>query len=190
MLFNETYSICISQEVCLHILGFLEGNTDKLKTVCNSAGDSMSPETSEAIAGIFYETWNLFFPQILIGGMQCDLLELLDNKGSMLVKRERVDIFFNNNKYIFSLITDNIIAIYISGTLGKSMKEVRKMYESLSRKACGDESILHEESTDQNSYGKNILMNKPICTIQLKNCLKLIVCSCLLFCSLILLRTT
>ena len=45
---NETYSICISQEVSLHILGFLEANTDKLKTVCHSAVDSskfMSPET-------------------------------------------------------------------------------------------------------------------------------------------------
>ena len=42
------------------------------------------------------------------------------------------------------------------------MKEVRKMYESLSRKACGDESILDEESSDQISYGNNILMNKAI----------------------------
>ena len=65
----------------------------RLKTVCHSAVDSskfMSPEASEAIAGIFYETWNLFFPQIFIRGMQCALLELLDNKeASMLVKRER-----------------------------------------------------------------------------------------------------
>ena len=37
------------------------------------------------------------------------------------------------------------------------MKEFRKMYECLSRKACGDESILDEESSDQNSHGKNIL---------------------------------
>ena len=90
---NETYSSCISQEVCLHILGFSEGNTDRLKTVCHSAEDSskfMRPETSETIAGIFYETWNLFFPHIFIRGMQCALLELLDNKeASMLVKRER-----------------------------------------------------------------------------------------------------
>ena len=42
------------------------------------------------------------------------------------------------------------------------MKEVRKMYESLSRKACGDKSILDEESSNQNPYGKNILMNKSI----------------------------
>ena len=50
----------------------------------------LKSETSEAIAGVFYETWNLFFPQILIRGMQRALLELLDNKlGSMLVKRER-----------------------------------------------------------------------------------------------------
>ena len=163
---KETYLICISQEICLHILGFLEGNRDKLKTVCHSAGDSnkfISPETSEAIAGIFYETWKLFFPQIFIRGMQCALLELLDNKeGSILVKRERVNKFFNNSNYVFSLITDNILAIYISETLGKSMKEVRKMYESLSRKACSDKSILDEESSDQNSYGKNILLNKSI----------------------------
>ena len=128
---NETYSIYISQEICLHILGFLEGNTDKLKTVPHSAGDSskfMSPETSEATAGIFYETWNLFFPQIFIRGMQCALLELLDNKeGSMFFKRERANRFFNTNSYIFSLITDNILAIYISETLGKSTKEARKM---------------------------------------------------------------
>ena len=53
--------------------------------------------------------------------MQCALLELLDNKeGSMLVKRERVNKFFNNSNYVFSLIADNILAIYISGTLGKS----------------------------------------------------------------------
>ena len=82
---NKTYLICISQEICLHILGFLESNTDKLKTVCH-------------IAGIFYETWKLFFPQIFIRGMQYDLLELLDNRGSMLVKRERVNKFFRNSK--------------------------------------------------------------------------------------------
>ena len=90
---KERYSICISQEIFLHILGFLEGNTDKLRTVYHSPGDSskfMSPETSDAMAGIFYETWNLFLHQIFIRGMQCALLELLDNKeGSMLVKRER-----------------------------------------------------------------------------------------------------
>ena len=101
---NKTYLICISQEICLHILGFLESNTDKLKTVCHSAGDSskfISPETSEAVAGIFYETWKLFFPQIFIRGMQRDLLELLDNReGSMLVKRERerVHKFFRTSK--------------------------------------------------------------------------------------------
>ena len=110
---NETYSSCISQEVCLHILGFSEGNTDRLKTVCHSAEDSskfMRPETSEAIAGIFYETWNLFFPHIFIRGMQCALLELLDNKEDcMLVKRERerVNRFFNNNNYILHLLSDN-----------------------------------------------------------------------------------
>ena len=128
---NETYSICISQEICLHILGFFEGNTDKLKTVCHSAGDSskfMSPETTEATARIFYETWNLFFPQIFVRGMQCALLELLDNKeGCMLIKRKGVNRFFSNNNYVFSLITDNILAIYISETLWKSMKEVHKM---------------------------------------------------------------
>ena len=121
---KERYSICISQEIFLHILGFLEGNTDKLRTFYHSPGDSskfMSPETSDAMAGIFYETWNLFLHQIFIRGMQCALLELLDNKeGSMLVKRERVNKFFNNSNYVFSLIADNILAIYISGTLGKS----------------------------------------------------------------------
>ena len=121
---KERYSICISQEIFLHILGFLEGNTDKLRTVYHSPGDSskfMSPETSDAMAGIFYETWNLFLHQIFIRGMQCALLELLDNKeGSMLVKRERVNKFFNNSNYVFSLIADNILAIYMSGTLGKS----------------------------------------------------------------------
>ena len=110
---NETYSIYISEEIYLHILGFLEGNTDKLKTVSHSAGDSrkfMIRETSEATAGIFYETWNLFFPQIFIRGMQCALLELLDNKEDcMLVKRERerVNRFFNNNNYILHLLSDN-----------------------------------------------------------------------------------
>ena len=72
------------------MLGILEGNTDKLKTVCS--------ETSEAISRIFYETWNLIFPHIFIRGMQCALLELLDTKeGSMLVKRERerVNRFFS-----------------------------------------------------------------------------------------------
>ena len=76
----------------MYILGFLGGNTKKLKTVSHSAEDCskfMSPETLEAVAGMFYETWNLFFPQIFIRGMQCALLELLDNKeGSMLFKRE------------------------------------------------------------------------------------------------------
>ena len=69
---NERYPICISQEICLHILGFLEGNGGKLRTVCHSAGGSstfMSPETSKAIAGIFYETWNLFFAQTFIRAM-------------------------------------------------------------------------------------------------------------------------
>ena len=92
-LLNETYSISISQEVCLHTLRFLEGNTDKLKTVCHSVEDSskfISTETSEAIAGVSYETWNLFFPQIFIRETQYALLELLDNKEDiMLVKRER-----------------------------------------------------------------------------------------------------
>ena len=37
---KERYSICISQEIFLHILGFLEGNTDKLRTVYHSPGDS------------------------------------------------------------------------------------------------------------------------------------------------------
>ena len=54
------------------------------------------------------------------------------------------------------------------------MKEVSKIYESLSRKAYGDKSILDEGSSDQNSYGKNTLLNKSIWTIQLKSCLKLI----------------
>ena len=74
------------------MLGILEGNTDKLKTVC------VCSETSEAISRIFYETWNLIFPHIFIRGMQCALLELLDTKeGSMLVKRERerVNRFFS-----------------------------------------------------------------------------------------------
>ena len=42
------------------------------------------------------------------------------------------------------------------------MKEVSKIYESLSRKAYGDKSILDEGSSDQNSYGKNTLLNKSI----------------------------
>ena len=73
----------------------------------------MNPQTSEGIAEIFHETWNLFFPQEFIKGMQCALLELHDdNEGCMLLKIERVNKFFNKNNDVFSLITDNILAIY------------------------------------------------------------------------------
>ena len=66
---------------------------------------------SEAIAGIFYETWNFFFPQIFIRGMQCALLELLDNKeGSMLVKKNK---FFNNNNCLLSNNREYFCNLYI-----------------------------------------------------------------------------